>query len=85
MCSVYHKGSNARYFFLLIAKATTAEGYHQGLFREKERERVNKSSEIFGHDENLEEKVGMKSGKIENSCEFLGLYVLRSSKQKAIG
>ncbi len=26
---------------------------------------------IVAHDENLEEKVGMKSGEIENSCEFL--------------
>ncbi len=56
-----------RYFSPLIAKATTAEGHHQGLFEEKERERVNKSSEIFDHGENLEEKDGMKSGKIENS------------------
>ncbi len=71
MCSVYHEGSNARYFSPLIAKATTTEGHHQGLFGEKERERVNKSSGIFGHDENLEEKVGIKSGKIENSCEIL--------------
>ena len=29
------------------------------------------SSLVVAHDENLEEKVGMKSGKIENSCEFL--------------
>ena len=60
-----------RYISPLIVKATTAEGHHQGLFGEKERESVNKSSEIFGHDEILEEKVGMKSGKIEHSCEFL--------------
>ena len=64
VCSVYYEGSNARYFSPLIAKATTAEGHHQGLFEEKERERVNKSSEIFRHGENLEEKVGMKSEKI---------------------
>jgi len=76
VCSVYYEGRNARYFSPLIAKATTTEGHHQGLFREKERERVNKSSEIFGHGENLEEKVGIKSGKkIENSYEFLD-YVL---------
>ena len=60
-----------RYFSPLIAKATTAKGHHQGLFEEKERERVNKSSGIFGLGENLKEKVGMKSGKIENSCENL--------------
>ena len=71
MCSVYHEGSNARYFSPLIAKVTTAEGHHQGLFEEKERERVNKSSGIFAHGKNLEEKVGLKSRKIENSCEFL--------------
>ncbi len=71
VCSVYHKGSNARYFSPLIAKATTAEGHHQGLFEEKEKERVNKSFGIFAYVENLEEKVGMESGKIENSCEFL--------------
>ena len=71
MCSVYHEGRNARYLFLLIAKATIAKGHHQELFEEKERERVNKSFEIFGHDENLEEKVGIKSGKLENSCEIL--------------
>ncbi len=58
MCSVYHKGSNVRYFSLLIAKATTAKGHHQGLFGEKEKERVNKSSGIFGHGENLEKKLG---------------------------
>ena len=72
MCSVYHEGSNARYFSPLIAKATTAEGHHQGLLGEKERERVNKSSGIFGHDEILEEKMGMKSRKLENSYENLG-------------
>ena len=71
VCSVYHEGSNARYFSPLIAKATTAEGHHQRLFEEKERKRVNKSSGIFGHGENLEEKVGLKSRKIENSCENL--------------
>ena len=71
MCSVYHEGSNARYFSSLIVKATTAEGHHQGLFEEKERERVNKSSGIFGLGKNLEEKVGMKRGKIENSCKNL--------------
>ncbi len=54
-----------RYFSLLIAKATTAEGHHQGLFEEKERERVNKSSGI--------------KGKWENSCENCSK-VLRSSK-----
>jgi len=54
-----------RYFSLLIAKATTAERHHQGLFKKKERERVNKSSGIFGHGENLEEKVGLKGRKIE--------------------
>ena len=64
MCSVYHKGSNVRYFSPLIAKATTTEGYHQGLFGKKERERINKSFGIFGHGEILEEEVGMKSGKI---------------------
>ncbi len=85
MCSVYHKGNNARYFFPLIVKATTAEGHHQGLFEEKERERVNKSSEIFGHDENLEEKVGMKSGKIENSCEFLNYMYYDQVNKKLIG
>ena len=63
VCSVYHKGSNARYFSPLIAKATTAEGHHQGLFEEKERERVNKKFLNFGHGENLEEKVGLKVGK----------------------
>jgi len=42
MYSVYHEGRNARYFSPLIAKATTAERYHQGLFREKERERITK-------------------------------------------
>jgi len=47
VCSVYHEGNNARYFSLLIAKATTAEGHHQGLFEEKERERVKKSSGIL--------------------------------------
>ncbi len=71
MCLVYHEGSNVRYFSLLITKATTAEGHHQGLCGEKERERVNKSSGIFRHGKNLEEKVGMKSGKIKNSCEIL--------------
>ena len=48
-----------RYFFPLITKATTAEEHYQGLFEEKERERVNKSSGIFGHSENLEEEIGM--------------------------
>ena len=71
VCSVYHEGSNARYFSPLIAKATTAEGHHQGLFGRKRKRKVNKSSWIFGHGKNLEEKVGMESGKIENSCEFL--------------
>ena len=32
VCSDYHKGRNARYLSPLIAKAITAEGYHQGLF-----------------------------------------------------
>ena len=58
VCSVYHEGSNVRYFSPLIAKATTAEGHHQGLFEEKEKERVNQSSGIFGHGENLEERLG---------------------------
>ena len=71
VCLVYHEGRNVRYFSPLIAKATTAEGHHQGLFGEKERERVNKSSGIFGYGEDLEEKVGMKSRKIKNSCENL--------------
>jgi len=31
----------------------------------------SRDSGIFGHDENLEEKVEMKSRKIENSCEIL--------------
>ncbi len=70
MCSVYHEGSNARYFSPLIAKATTAEGHHQGLFGEKEREKVNKSSGIFEHGENLEEKVRLKSRKIETPVKF---------------
>ena len=63
MCSVYYEGRNARYFSPLIAKATTTEGHHQGLFGEKEKERVNKSSGIFGHGENLEKKLGWKAGK----------------------
>src|SRR6266540_796010 len=71
VCSVYHESSNVRYFFSFITKVTTAKGHHQGLFKKKERERVNKSSGIFELGENLEEKVGMKSGKIENSCENL--------------
>ncbi len=29
MCLVYYEGKNVRYFFLLIAEATTIEGYHQ--------------------------------------------------------
>jgi len=45
---IYHKGRNARYFFPLIIKATIVKGYHQKLFREKEKERINKSSEIKG-------------------------------------
>ena len=60
MCSVYHEGNNAKYFSPFIAKATIAKGHHQGLFGEKEREKVNKSSGIFGRGENLEEKVGLK-------------------------
>ncbi len=70
MCSVYHEGSNVRYFSLLIAIATTAEGHHQGLFEEKERERINKSSGIFEHGKNLEEKVGLKSRKIETPVKI---------------
>jgi len=31
----------------------------------------SRGSGIFGHSENLEEKVRMKSGKIKNSCENL--------------
>jgi len=74
-----------RYFFPLIAKATTAEGHHQGLFEEKERERVNKSSGIFGHSENLKEKVGMKSRKIENSCKFLDyMYYNQVNKKQLV-
>ncbi len=46
VCSVYYKSRNVRYFSSLIAKVTTAKGHHQELFREKKRERVNKSSKI---------------------------------------
>ena len=74
-----------RYFSPLIAKATTAEGHYQGLFGEKERERINKSSGIFGHGENLKEKVGMKSVKIENSCEFLNyMYYDQVNKKQLV-
>ncbi len=69
----------------LIAKATTTEGHHQGLFGEKERERVNKSSGIFAHGENLEEKVRMKRGKIENFCEFLDYMYYDQVNKKLIG
>ncbi len=70
MCSVYHEGNNAKYFSPFIAKATIAKGHHQGLFGEKEREKVNKSSGIFEHGENLEEKVRLKSRKIETPVKF---------------
>ncbi len=46
VCSVYHEGSNARYFSPLIAKATTAEGHHQGLFEEKERKGWDEKGKI---------------------------------------
>jgi len=36
----------------------------------------SRGSEIFGHGEILEEKDGMKSGKIENSCENLVKYIM---------
>ena len=49
MCSVYHEGSNARYFFSFIAKVTTAERHHQGLFEEKEKEKgLTKVLEFLG-------------------------------------
>ena len=57
MCSVYHESNNARYFSPLIAKATTVEEHH---LEKKKEKGVNKSSEIFGHGENLKEKVGDK-------------------------
>ena len=39
--------------------------------KKKKEKGLTKSSGIFEHGENLEEKVRMKSGKIENFCENL--------------
>ncbi len=40
---IYYKNRNAKYFSLFIAKITITKGYHQRLFREKKKERINKS------------------------------------------
>src|SRR6266542_4335437 len=39
--------------------------------KKKKEKGLTKVLEFLGHGENLEEKVGMKSRKIKNSCEFL--------------
>jgi len=35
----------------------------------------SRGSGIFGHGENLEKKIGIKSEKMENSCKNLALYI----------
>ncbi len=43
------------------------------------------SSLIVAHGENLEEKVGIKSGKIENSCEILDyIYYNQVNKSRLV-
>ncbi len=43
------------------------------------------SSLVVAHGENLEEKVGMKRGKIENLCEFLDYMYYDQVNKKLIG
>ena len=55
-------------------------------YLEKKKEKgLTKSSGIFGHGENFEKKVRLKSRKIENSCENLDYMYYDQINKKLIG